>query len=468
MSASRQKIRQSSHSPRLTMKLLDSLAIVIGLMVLIVWLPEANSRSTIVIGLVAVCAFGIISEMFGLYRNWRGVPFEREATCTVLSWLGTIISLAALSKFALYTTEISGNALWLWTLFGIVFTLAFRLIYRTVVRFMINKDIRTRKFAVIGCNDLGQQLIDSIGDSPDLGLKFSGFYDDRTEDRLPDMPDGMTRLGGLEPLLEKTQNGEVQVVFITIKMSAEDRIRRIISQFSDSTASVYIVPDLFVFQLMHSRWTEIHGVPVVSVFENPFYGVDGALKRVVDVAIASAGLLVCGIPMMIIALLVKLTSKGPVLFKQSRYGLDGKAIKVWKFRSMSVCENGDTVSQAKKGDMRITKVGGILRKTSLDELPQLFNVIEGTMSLVGPRPHANAHNEYYRKEIEGYMLRHKVKPGITGLAQVNGCRGETETIDKMERRVFFDHQYIREWSIWLDLKIIFQTFSVVLSQKNAY
>ena len=333
---------------------------------------------------------------------------------------------------------------------------------------MVHKDIRTRKFAVIGCNDLGQQLIDSIGSSPELGLKFSGFYDDRTEDRLPDMPEGAERLGGLDTLLEKTQNGEVQVVFITIKMSAEERIRRIISQFSDSTASVYIVPDLFVFQLMHSRWTEIHGVPVVSVFENPFYGVDGALKRAVDIAIASVGLVVCSIPMLIIAMLVKLTSKGSVFFKQSRYGLDGKAIKVWKFRSMTVCENGDTVSQATKGDMRITKIGGILRKTSLDELPQLFNVLEGTMSLVGPRPHANAHNEYYRKEIEGYMLRHKVKPGITGLAQVNGCRGETETIDKMERRVFFDHQYIREWSIWLDLKIIFQTFNVVLSQKNAY
>lgn len=465
---SRQKIRQTAHSPRLLMKSLDSLAIVLGLFALIVWFPDVNSRSTIVIGLVAVCAFGVVSEMFGLYRNWRGIPFEREASCTFLSWLGTLFGLAALSKFALYTTEISGNALWLWSLFGLVFVLAFRLLYRGIVRWMVKRGIRTRKFAVIGCNDLGKQLVDSVADSPDLGLKFAGYYDDRTEDRLPDMPEDMVRLGGLDTLLEETQSGEVQVVFITIKMSAEERIRRIITEFSDTTASVYIVPDLFVFQLMHSRWTEIHGLPVVSVFENPFYGVDGALKRVVDLALASVALLIFAIPMMIIALLVKLTSKGPVFFKQSRYGLDGKAIKVWKFRSMSVQENGDVVSQAKKGDMRVTKVGGILRKTSLDELPQLFNVIEGTMSLVGPRPHANAHNEYYRKEIEGYMLRHKVKPGITGLAQVNGCRGETETIDKMERRVFFDHQYIRSWSIWLDLRILFRTFGVVFQQQNAY
>ena len=468
MGQTRQKIHQTSDSPRLTMKALDSIAISLGLLMLVAWHPEVNSRSTIIIGLVAICAFGIIAEMFGLYRNWRGIPFQREATCTFLSWTATMIALAGLSQFAMYTTEIGGRAIWLWLLFGMTLALSFRVLYRGLVRGMMNRGINTRKFAVIGCNDLGDQLVESIGESPDLGLKFSGFYDDRTEDRLPDMPEDMSRLGGLEELLEKTQSGEVQVVFITIKLSAEDRIRRIISDFSDTTASVYIVPDLFVFQLMHSRWTEVNGLPVVSVFENPFYGVDGALKRVVDVAIASVGLLVLAIPMMIIALLVKLTSKGPVFFKQSRYGLDGKAIKVWKFRSMSVCENGDKVSQATKGDMRITKVGGILRKTSLDELPQLFNVMEGTMSLVGPRPHANAHNEYYRKEIEGYMLRHKVKPGITGLAQVNGCRGETETIDKMEKRIFFDHQYIREWSIWLDLKIIFQTFNVVLSQKNAY
>ena len=172
--------------------------------------------------------------------------------------------------------------------------------------------------------------------------------------------------------------------------------------------------------------------------------------------------------MAIIAAMIKFTSKGPVFFKQSRYGLDGREIKVWKFRSMTCCEDGAKVTQAKKNDSRITRIGAILRKTSLDEVPQLINVVLGNMSLVGPRPHANAHNEYYRKEIEGYMLRHKVKPGITGLAQVNGCRGETETIDKMERRVFFDHQYIRSWSIWLDLRILFRTFGVVFQQQNAY
>ena len=223
-----------------------------------------------------------------------------------------------------------------------------------------------------------------------------------------------------------------------------------------------------MFQLLHSRWSDVQGVPVVSVFENPFYGVDGILKRAFDVCLASIALLIVAIPMLLIALAVKLTSKGPVLFRQLRYGLDGKEIVGWKFRSMPVCENGDTVVQATKNDSRLTSIGGFLRKSSLDELPQIFNVLFGQMSMVGPRPHANAHNEFYRSQIEGYMLRHKVKPGITGLAQVNGCRGETETLDKMENRVFYDHQYIREWTIWLDLRIILKTFGVVFSKQNAY
>ena len=169
-----------------------------------------------------------------------------------------------------------------------------------------------------------------------------------------------------------------------------------------------------------------------------------------------------------IALLVKRSSPGPVFFRQKRYGLQGEEIGVWKFRSMKTCDNGSVVKQATKDDDRITPIGRILRRTSLDELPQLFNVLDGSMSLVGPRPHASAHNEEYRSLIDGYMLRHKVKPGITGLAQVNGWRGETETLEKMEKRVEFDHRYIREWTLWMDVKILFQTAFVVLKQENAY
>jgi putative colanic acid biosynthesis UDP-glucose lipid carrier transferase len=210
------------------------------------------------------------------------------------------------------------------------------------------------------------------------------------------------------------------------------------------------------------------GLPAVSVFENPLFGVDGVLKRIADLVIASVALFATAIPMLIIAIAVKLSSPGPIFFRQRRYGLDGREILVWKFRSMRTCDNGPVVEQATKNDARVTRVGAVLRKTSLDELPQLFNVIDGSMSLVGPRPHATAHNEQYRGLIRGYMLRHKVKPGITGLAQVNGCRGETETIDKMELRVEWDHNYIRTWSLWLDIKILFKTLVVVWKQEQAY
>ena len=271
--------------------------------------------------------------------------------------------------------------------------------------------------------------------------------------------------GDLTDLVEVAQRGEVDMIMITLPMRAEERIKQLLDQLSDSTVSVYIVPDFFVFELLHSRWTSMGGLPAVSVFENPLFGVDGVMKRIADLVIASIGLLAAAIPMSLIAIGIKATSKGPVFFRQKRYGIDGKEILVWKFRSMRTCDNGPVVKQATKEDPRITRLGGILRKTSLDELPQLFNVIEGSMSLVGPRPHASAHNEQYRKLIRGYMLRHKVKPGITGLAQVNGCRGETETIDKMEARVDWDHRYIRSWSLWLDIKILFRTVMVVLKDE---
>jgi putative colanic acid biosynthesis UDP-glucose lipid carrier transferase len=258
------------------------------------------------------------------------------------------------------------------------------------------------------------------------------------------------------------------MIYITFPMRAEKRIQDVLRMLGDTTASVYIVPDFFVFELLHARWTNINGLPAVSVFENPLYGVDGLLKRSADLILGTVILACAAIPMLMIAAAIKLNSRGPVFFRQKRYGMNGQEIRVWKFRSMTCCDNGPSVQQATKGDQRITTVGAILRRTSLDELPQLFNVIEGTMSLVGPRPHATAHNEQYRSLIDGYMLRHKVKPGITGLAQVMGYRGETETLDKMEGRVRYDHQYIREWSLWMDLTILFRTFSVVLGQKGAY
>jgi putative colanic acid biosynthesis UDP-glucose lipid carrier transferase len=462
-------IRQHSTWSRLLYKAIDSVAIVVGLFLLVQWMPHLNSSATLMSGLVAIGIFALVAELVGLYRNWEAVAFEREATCSLVAWTFTLLALSALGSLSISATELSGQALLAWFTFTPLVALTGRIVLRWLMRWLVSAGIHARSFAVVGVNQLGIRLVRNIQASPDMALRFLGFFDDRPHDRTEPLPEDLAKhLGRLDDLVADAKQNKVDVIFITLPMRAEERTRQIIAQLSDTTASVYIVPDVFVFQLLHSRWTDIQGVPVVSVFENPFYGVDGILKRSVDLVVAFLILVIALVPMLLIALAIKLTSRGPVLFRQRRYGLDGREIFVWKFRTMRVVEDGPQIQQATRNDPRITRLGGLLRRTSLDELPQLFNVLTGTMSLVGPRPHATAHNEFYRQLIDGYMLRHKVKPGITGLAQVNGCRGETETLEKMQRRVEWDHCYIREWSFWLDLKIMFRTLTTVLSKQNAY
>jgi putative colanic acid biosynthesis UDP-glucose lipid carrier transferase len=251
-------------------------------------------------------------------------------------------------------------------------------------------------------------------------------------------------------------------------MASQQRTLNILDDLRDTTASIYFVPDLFVTDIIQGRLDHICNMPIVSVCETPFTGVYGVCKRASDIVISLLILLMISPILIIIAIAVKTTSPGPIIFKQRRYGLDGDEILVYKFRSMSVCEDGGNVQQAKKNDSRVTKVGGFLRKSSLDELPQFINVLQGRMSIVGPRPHAVSHNEIYRKLINGYMVRHKAKPGITGWAQVNGLRGETETLDKMQARIEYDLDYLRNWSLGLDLKIIFMTVGVVFKDQYAY
>ena len=232
--------------------------------------------------------------------------------------------------------------------------------------------------------------------------------------------------------------------------------------------SVYLIPDLFMFDLLHARSESINGLATISIFDTPMDGPNAVLKRIEDVVLASLILLLIAVPMLLIAIAVKLTSRGPVLFRQTRYGMDGRPIRVWKFRSMTVMEDGAAVTQASRNDCRITPLGAFLRRTSLDELPQFFNVLLGDMSVVGPRPHAVAHNEQYRRQVSRYMLRHKVKPGITGWAQVNGWRGETDTLEKMQKRIEFDLDYIENWSVWWDLKIVLLTLFKGFVHRNAY
>jgi len=323
------------------------------------------------------------------------------------------------------------------------------------------------KTAVIaGANELGRKLASRLR-HPLLGMRFAGYFDDRAPGRLQNLVP-RENLGSLSALADYARANPVDVIYIALPMASQPRILKLLEDLRDTTASIYFVPDIFVGDLIQARVGSIGGLPVVAVCESPFYGLNGVVKRLSDLVLALLILLLISPLMIAIAIGVKLSSPGPVLFKQRRYGLDGKRIVVYKFRSMSVAEDGDVVRQATRNDSRVTRFGAFLRRTSLDELPQFINVLQGRMSVVGPRPHAVAHNEMYRKLIRGYMIRHKVKPGVTGLAQVNGWRGETETVDKMKGRIEQDLHYLRNWSLLLDLQIILKTVVVVLQKRNAY
>jgi putative colanic acid biosynthesis UDP-glucose lipid carrier transferase len=319
---------------------------------------------------------------------------------------------------------------------------------------------------IIGANEAGSQLARRLMANPHLGL-FKGFFDDRDTARLPDMPQERL-LGDMNDVVNYIRLNAVSSVYICLPMRADERVIKLLEELKDTTASVYFVPDIFMFDLMQARVCDIDGIPMLAVCETPFAGLDGVIKRASDIVFSSVLLLLLWPLLLLLAIGVRLTSPGPILFRQRRYGMSGEAINVYKFRSMTVCEDGSTVTQAQRNDARVTPFGSFLRRTSLDELPQLFNVFLGSMSLVGPRPHAVAHNEEYRRIIEGYMLRHKVRPGITGWAQVNGLRGETDTVDKMQRRVEYDLDYLRNWSLSLDMTILLRTASLVWRDRNAY
>lgn len=324
-----------------------------------------------------------------------------------------------------------------------------------------------RSAIVIGAGPLGVKVARALVDSEDHGIDFIGYFDDRTDDRVHELA-SKQRLGGLRDVADYVGRHGIREVFITLPLGSQPRIVELLEQVQGTTASLYFVPDVFGISIIQGRLQDMNGVPVVGICETPFTGTNELVKRISDIVLASVILVLISPILLILAIGVKLSSPGPIIFKQRRNGLDGEEIVVYKFRSMRAQDNGPVVRQATKGDPRITPFGAFIRRTSLDELPQFFNVLQGRMSIVGPRPHAVAHNEEYRRLIKAYMVRHKVKPGITGWAQVNGHRGETDTIEKMQARVEYDLEYLRNWSLGLDLQIIVRTIRLVFFDRNAY
>lgn len=451
-------------------RLVDSLIIILTFWALLEWFQETWISLHFWILFVGVCGFAFFSDTNYSYNAWRGNNLSSEISALFSSWIATCALLIVIGLFYRGGVEYNRWTVYSWFLLTPIELLSWHAIVRYFLYVLGRSGATTRSVAIAGATQLGLQLKEKLEQMPWAGYKFVGFYDDRDFEKGRRLRDEEARPdGNFDDLNKAAKAGKVDIVFMVLPLKAEERIRMIVDRLADSTASVYMMLDLFSFDLLNAKSLDIQGMPAVSICETPHTGVDNLVKRIFDIVVGSSILALIAIPMILIAIGVKLSSPGPVFFRQNRYGMNGEKIKVWKFRSMTVADDGEgKVVQATKEDARITKFGKILRRTSLDELPQFFNVLSGTMSIVGPRPHAVSHNEEYRSQIKRYMLRHKVKPGITGLAQVNGFRGETDTIDKMEGRIRYDLEYIQNWSVLLDLKIIIETVFKGFYNPNAY
>ncbi|HNP35124.1 MAG TPA: undecaprenyl-phosphate glucose phosphotransferase [Woeseiaceae bacterium] len=381
---------------------------------------------------------------------------------------GLVVAILLLLGYGTKTSSIfSRRLLFTWVMFTPPLIVLTRLIIDAVIERTVLSADNAKSVVIAGANAVGQTLAKKLASPRHGSMRFEGFFDDRSSERLSDDP-GLRIIGGLQDLPVFLQTNAIDVIFIALPMRNIQRVSELLDQLHDTTASIYFVPDVYVFDLIQCRTDLIDGVPVIALCETPFHGTQAIVKRISDYVIASMVLLLTGPLLLLIAAGIKLTSRGDVIFKQRRYGLDGKEITVYKFRSMSVTEDSGEIRQATRNDARITRLGAFLRRYSLDELPQFINVLQGRMSVVGPRPHAIAHNEQYRGLIKGYMVRHKVYPGITGLAQVHGCRGETRSIEDMERRIEYDLRYLRDWSFMLDIQIIAKTVALMFRDDMAY
>jgi putative colanic acid biosynthesis UDP-glucose lipid carrier transferase len=406
---------------------------------------------------------GMMTQLIGGRR--------RLITRVAFRWVLLLCLLLAIGYATKSSDHFSRKILLTWAVTTPGLLIGLALLMHEALNQMLSDPASARRAIFVGYNEISVSLAQRVEQTSSAALQVAGFFDDRAPHRLgpageadsqPDMK------GGLKDIVEYVQQNGIDVIFVALPVSHIARVQKLLDDLRDTTVSIYYVPMVFPFDTIQGGTSEFLGVPLIALCETPFHGHRGVSKRLTDLVLACAILLPAAPLMLIIAMLVRLTSPGPAIFRQRRYGLDGQEITVYKFRTMTVSEDGDSIRQATQHDSRITPLGRFLRRSSLDELPQLLNVLQGRMSLVGPRPHAVAHNEPYRKLIKGYMIRHKVAPGMTGLAQVHGMRGETQTLEQMEARLKYDLDYLRNWSPLLDLKILFKTVLIVARGDKAY
>ena len=400
----------------------------------------------------------IVFNKFGFYSAWRNSSLASEMRTVTVGWGAVMVALTLFFFLTKSGAEFSRVWAVLWFGLGLCGLLVVRVVLRQFLRWLRRKGYNQRKILIVGKEPLMGDLAMRLSKAPWMGLSVVGRHALVAEADVDSV--------ALNALINDLG---VDQVWIALPLKDEPVVQAVITALSLSPVEIRYVPDLFGFRLFSHSVSEVAGLPVINLSSTPMEGFNRVVKEIEDRVLAMLILLLISPVLLVIAIGVNLSSPGPVFFKQQRNGWGGKPIYVLKFRSMVVHQEAvGTVTQASKQDARITAFGAFLRRSSLDELPQFWNVMTGEMSIVGPRPHAVAHNDQYKVLVDDYMLRHRVKPGITGWAQVNGYRGETDTLDKMQKRVEYDLYYIEHWSVWLDLKIIALTVFKGFVNKNAY
>jgi len=403
----------------------------------------------------------------GVYRRFKS--HINRIISIAWAW-ARVFAVIIFIAFALKISEqFSRQVLLSWFIIGFLLQiLSHYLSYALQRNYMMNRHGHM-PCLMVGSHELGQHLTRSINENVWLNHKIVGVIDDDA-DALARWPfEEVPVLGDFTALPALINQHKIKRVYVALPLKFSHIIRELQIELLDINVDVIWAPDLFGLNLINPSVKEIAGVPLFSLSESPMSGCAAFIKALLDYPLSLIAITAFSPVMIAAAIAIKLSSPGPVIFRQKRHGLDGEVFYINKFRSMKLHEElDDSVTQTIRRDPRLTRVGAFLRKTSIDELPQLFNVLQGHMSMVGPRPHAVIHNNYYSDKIGAYMARHRIKPGITGLAQVHGCRGETDSLEKMEKRVEYDLAYINNWSVWLDIQILIKTLGVVLFSKNAY
>lgn len=466
----RSLLKKNADTISMIQRLVDPLLILItGAVVYAIRFGSFEIPEEYIVILIGICLICLaIFPFFDLYRPRRDESLWSEIQTLTKAWFIVYAVLVGIMFATKTSTEYS--RVWITGLMigGLSSMTLFRLILRSSLRFLRRRGINTRNIVIAGAGELGREVAQRITASHWTGLKILGFYDDAPQFQ-GQVIEGVPVRGGL-PLLPQEATGlGVNQVWIALPLNQDAQVKSMVAQLNRLPVQITFVPDIYGVHLLNHSIGEIAGLPVIHIMETPLSGINGFIKELEDKILAISILLAASPLILLIILGIKLSSPGPVFYKQLRGGMHGERIWVWKFRTMKHhSEPPEKIFQAIPGDARITPFGAFLRRTSLDELPQFLNVLKGDMSIVGPRPHAVEHDHFYQQQIDTYILRHQVKPGLTGWAQVNGWRGETGEIRKMENRIRHDIYYINNWSLWFDLRIIVRTVFIILTGKNAH